>query len=416
MTRRVVACVIAALLLAACSHGARRGGRGGFGANATPAPVPTANAAEATVHPVLTISGIIAPYQNVMLSSNLAEPADEVPVNEGDHVSRGQLLARLDTADLEAELAGDEANAVHTLYQGKLTISQGADALRQAETTLHTDRLNLLRDQQLFKQGYLARQTLDAQLETVRNDEQAVSSDASNVAANGTLVTEGLQSSAIAQARAEALQIRVSIEKATIYSPVDGTVVNRNLNPGEYPGSRTIFVVQQDNTVYAELNASSSDVFAITKGSPVTLGVPGNAGHAYEGRVVGVLGQVDPGSTNFTVKVLVPRANGALVSGLPVTGTIALAPTSGIGIPTTSFLDDTHSTIFIVTNKGTAQQVKVVEVASDGTTSIVTGLAAGTKVISNGQLGITAGQQIVPTAQPSSNGSPPPGGYRHRQQ
>jgi hypothetical protein len=41
---------------------------------------------------------------------------------------------------------------------------------------------------------------------------------------------------------------------------VDGVVVNRNLNPGEYPGSRTIFTIQQLDHVYAELNASSRHV------------------------------------------------------------------------------------------------------------------------------------------------------------
>lgn len=408
MMLRVAACALAALLIVGCSHGRHgRGGAGGYGANASPAPIPTAAAGETTVHPVLTISGIIAPYQNVMLSSDLTEPADAVPVNEGDHVRRGQLLARLDTADLEAELASDEANAEHTLYQGKLSISQGVAELRQADTTLHTDRLNLIRDEQLFRQGYIARQTLDAQIETVHNDEQTVTSDEANVSANGTLTSEGLQSSAVAQARAEAEQIRVQISKADIYSPVDGTVVNRNLNPGEYPGSRTIFVVQQDNTVYAELNASSANVFQIHRGSPVTLSIPGNAGHAYSGTVVGVLGQVEPGSTNFTVKVLVPRANGALVAGLPVTGTIALSPTTGIGIPTASFLDDTHTTVFVVAANGTAQQAKVSEVASDGTTSIVTGLATGTKVVANGQLGISPGQQLV-------GSSPPPSGAPQR--
>jgi hypothetical protein len=135
------------------------------------------------------------------------------------------------------------------------------------------------------------------------------------------------------------------------------------------------------------------------------LSIPGETSRAYAGRVVGVLGQVQPGSTNFTVKALIPNANGQLVSGLPVTGTISLAATTGIGIPTTAFLDDSHSTIFVVGTNGTAQLAKVTEVASDGTTSIVTGLSAGTMVISNGQLGITAGQQIDESASPAPNAS-----------
>jgi RND family efflux transporter MFP subunit len=290
-------------------------------------------------------------------------------------------------------------------YQGGLSISQGENALRQARTTLRTDQRNLLRDEDLLRQGYVARQVVDQQLETVRNDEQTLESEEANVTANGSLSGSGLQASAVEQARATADQIRVQITKATIVSPVDGTVVNRNLNPGEYPGSRTIFVVQQDDSVYAELNASSADVFRIARGSSVSLSIPGETSRAYAGRVVGVLGQVQPGSTNFTVKALIPNANGQLVSGLPVTGTISLAATTGIGIPTTAFLDDSHSTIFVVGTNGTAQLAKVTEVASDGTTSIVTGLSAGTMVISNGQLGITAGQQIDESASPAPNAS-----------
>ena len=61
-----------------------------------------------------------------------------------------------------------------------------------------------------------------------------------------------------------------SIDKAIIKSPVDGVVVNRNLNPGQYPGSQTIFTVQQLDPVYAELNASSEDVFRIRRGATVS--------------------------------------------------------------------------------------------------------------------------------------------------
>src|ERR1700761_9236353 len=75
------------------------------------APPPTAvDAAVVTqglVSPRLTISGILAPAQNVAISSNLAEPADAVNVQEGDHVRKGQVLAQLDTTDLRATLAFD---------------------------------------------------------------------------------------------------------------------------------------------------------------------------------------------------------------------------------------------------------------------------------------------------------------------
>jgi len=190
----------------------------------------------------------------------------------------------------------------------------------------------------------------------------------------------------------------MQIAKATIVSPIDGVVVNRNLNPGEYPASRTLFTLQQLDNVYAELNASSADTFAIPIGAPVTLSVSGASGQSYSGRVVAVLGQVTPGSTNFTVKVLVANPDEKLQSGIPVTAVATLPPVTGVGIPTTAFLDETHTTIMIADDElvdTVAKTVHVREIGSNATTSIVTGLKAGQSVVSNGQLGVTDGQSLA---------------------
>jgi RND family efflux transporter MFP subunit len=195
-------------------------------------------------------------------------------------------------------------------------------------------------------------------------------------------------------------QITAALDRATIVSPVNGVIVNRNLNPGEYPGSRTIFTIQQLERVYAVLNASSSDTFAIPVGASVTLTVAGVSGKSYTGKVVAVLGQVSPGSTNFTVKVVLQNADGRLQSGLPVTASVALPPVAGVGIPTTAFLDDTHTTVMIADDElvdVVAKVVHVHEVGSDGTTSVVTGLKAGQQVVGNGQLGLTDGQSLAQT-------------------
>jgi RND family efflux transporter MFP subunit len=202
----------------------------------------------------------------------------------------------------------------------------------------------------------------------------------------------------VEQARAAVQQTQTQIAKATVVSPIDGVIVNRNLNPGEYPGARTIFTIQQLDHVYAELNASSSDTFSIPVGAPVTMSVAGAGARSYTGKVVAVLGQVAPGATNFTVKVLVANADGKLQSGLPVTATAALPPVTGVGIPTAAFLDDTHTSVMVASDElvdVVAKQVAVKELGSNGTTSIVSGLKAGQVVIANGQLGVTDGQSLA---------------------
>jgi hypothetical protein len=98
------------------------------------------------------------------------------------------------------------------------------------------------------------------------------------------------------------------------------------------------------------------------------------------GTVTAVLDQLQPGNTNFTVKVLVPNADGALHAGMPVTGTVALPAVSGVIVPVSAFVDDTRAAVYVVTN-GVATSQNVNEVKDDGTNAVVTGLAAGTVVV-----------------------------------
>jgi multidrug efflux pump subunit AcrA (membrane-fusion protein) len=417
--RLAVSLALIALLAAGCAGGRHRRGHG-FGSPG-PAAVPTATAAPVTVHPTVQIAGIVAPYQNVSISSSLSEPTDSVAVIEGDYVRHGQTLAVLDTTDLRASLeaaqrsaASSDARVSQTQFQAQLNIGQGGDQVRnaratllQAQQTLKLDQVNLQRYQTLLNSGYVSQQQVDQQRTVVHNDQQQVlSTQASlqsavlNSNVNGNY-QQGLQAANVASAQADAAsahaqadQIQAQIDKALITSPVDGIVVNRNLNPGEYPGSRTIFTVQELDPVYAELNASSEDVFRIQRGAAVSVAVAGVNTGAYRGRINAVLGQVQPGSTNFTVEAILANPGYRLKSGMAVTGTINLPVVSGIGVPTTAFLDDSHDSLMVVNPDGTAKVAKVQERGSDGKTSVVTGIAQGTKVISNGQLGITAGQQI----------------------
>lgn len=423
--RPALGALTVALALAGCAGGRQHHGR--HFSNA-PAAIQTIVATTATVRPTVQIAGIVAPYQNISLSSSLVEPTDSVNVIEGDYVRKGQLLAVLDTTDLRASYdaavqsaASDDARSEQTQYQAQLNIGQGNDqvrnaqaALQQAQQTLKLDQLNLERYQDLLKTGYVSQQQVDQQRTTVRNDQQqemsaraSLSSAVLNARVNGT-EQQGLQAANVASAsasaksaHAQAAQIAASIEKASIVAPVDGVIVNRNLNPGQYPGSQTIFTIQQLNPVYAMLNASSQDVFRIGRGAPVTVDVAGVNGAAYRGTVSAVLGQVEPGSTNFTVQAILPNPGLRLKSGMAVTATVAMPVVSGVAVPVTAFLDDAHDSIMIEDSGGVARERSVTAKGDDGKTAIVTGLPTGTRVVANGQLGITAGEQIA--------GSPNPG-------
>jgi multidrug efflux pump subunit AcrA (membrane-fusion protein) len=408
--------VLGLAAFAGCSHPAPT-------AAPPPPSVAVTVAREASLDPAQTLPGLIAPYQSVAIQSDLTEPADEVNVQEGDRVTKGEVLARLDTADLEANLAADLATAqsdaattTHTVYQGGLTIAQsrqsvsGAQAaLRQAQETLRKDELDLTRYQQLFGSGFISQQQLATQIALVANDRQAVrgaqstlASDQEQVSANGTLDSNGLQSSSVQQSRATervalatAQQVRTQIAKATIVSPIDGVVVNRNLNVGEYPGTRQIFTLQQTDPTYAIVRGSGSQVADIANGAAASVIASDVSRTALHGHVTGVLNQINPGSTDFQVKIVLPNPTGRLRAGMAVLGKVNLPPARGISIPVTAFIDDNHDSILVVGKDDTIATKHVVETIDDGKNAIVQGIASGTRVVSDGQTSVGDGQKVA---------------------
>jgi HlyD family secretion protein len=389
-----------------------------------PAPptVQTSVASPGSVTPTQTLPGIIAPFQNVAITSTLTEPADTVNVQEGDRVTKGEVIAQLDTDDLKATLQADLANAQsqaantsHLHYSGTLAITQGVNGvssaqatLTQARKTLANDQENLTRDRQLYANGYVALQVVQQQetlvvsdQQAVRNDLAALNSAQTMVRENGTLSTPGIQSTSIQQSIAtekyelsQANQIRVEISRAKIVSPVNGVVVNRALNPGEYPGTRQLFTLQQTDPVFAIVRGSGQQIAKMQPGAPVNVDISDLRAAPFRGTVAAVLNQVNPGSTDFIVKVLLNNPNGAIRSGMAVAANIALPTLRGIRVPTTAFVDDTHTSVLVVRN-GTVSTAKVREFGGDGTTSVISGIAPGTRVIADGQSGYTDGQQVA---------------------
>ena len=385
--------------------------------------VQTSVATAGAIYPASQLPGIVAPYQNVAIQSTLSEPADNINVSEGDRIARGEVLAVLDTADLQATLQSDmataasaHANTAHTTYQGGLTIVQGVQSLnsaqaavQQAQATYDNDSTTLKRDQQLLTNGYIAMQTVDQMSTQVHNDQQALqsaqatlASAKANVQANGQLTSGGLQQSSVDQAKAaesvalaNAKQVKVQIAKATIVSPIDGVVVNRNLNPGEYPGTRQIFTLQQIDPIYAILRGSGQQIAKIPTGAAATIAASDLGGRKFTGRVVGVLNQIVPGSTDFQVKVRLDNPGGTLRPGMAILGRVSLPPVNGVRVPVTAFTNDNHNAIMTVSDDGTVRTMHVVELAEDITSAVVSGIDSGSRVVRDGQSSVGDGEKVA---------------------
>jgi hypothetical protein len=90
---------------------------------------------------------------------------------------------------------------------------------------------------------------------------------------------------------------------------------------------------------------------------------------------------------------------------MPITGEVALPAVSGIEIPVTAFVDDTHASVYVVDND-VVKTTTVRDVKDDGTNAIVTGLTAGTTIVSDvDSVDVGNGDRINTGAAPGAAGT-----------
>ncbi len=147
----------------------------------------------------------------------------KIAVDEGDWVKTDQLLAQMDTEELEADLNVAQANLRRTEQSKRF-----ADAVviqRESELTLARKELN--RSRQLVAQGNISRELLDQRESQQRSREAALQ-------AASVQVAEAL--AAIEAAEAQLRKTMVRLKDSTLVSPRDGRVLYRLAEPGEVLG------------------------------------------------------------------------------------------------------------------------------------------------------------------------------------
>lgn len=185
------------------------------------------------------------------VATKIAGRVQEILVNEGDFVTEGQVVARIQSETVEAQLA--EAEAQHRQAQTAVTSTEAAvtaresDKLaaeavviqRQAEWTAQTQRLE--RTEKLTKQGSLPPQTLDDDRASTRSAEAAISAAKAQVAAAEAAIqaakaqVKGAMSTTEAAA-ATIARVKADLNDCTLKAPRNGRVQYRITQVGEVLG------------------------------------------------------------------------------------------------------------------------------------------------------------------------------------
>ncbi|MDE2167682.1 MAG: efflux RND transporter periplasmic adaptor subunit [Alphaproteobacteria bacterium] len=163
----------------------------------------------------------------------------ELDADQGNRIRAGQVLARLDARDVEAQVAVAKANVA----QARANIEKAnADVASTTANLTNASRISG-RDARLTKSGVVSQ-------EQAQTDEAAVRVATANVAVAHSEVT--LAEAALQSAQAQQAFEEATLANYTLTAPYDGRVISRNLELGSTPNpGQSVFTLVEANTVWA---------------------------------------------------------------------------------------------------------------------------------------------------------------------
>jgi RND family efflux transporter MFP subunit len=280
------------------------------------------------------------------------------PVDVGDRVAAGAVIARLSTADAELRLA-----------QARAGLQQTEAAAAQARERYNLARANAARYESLVKTGDVSR-TLQ---------EQAASE------AETTRQSVATAEAAIADARSREALARKALADTTIRAPFAGFITRRPVAAGEYvTTASTVATVMKLDPIRLRLQVPELEASRLRVGQVATATVEALEGSQFQGRIVAINPALDAATRATIVDVTIANPHGAIRAGMFATADVALgASERGVFVPREALVDDPNTNSFRVfaVDGGTAR-LRIVQPgsSSDAEVRIVSGLAAGEHV------------------------------------
>jgi len=195
----------------------------------------------------------------VDIATKLAGRLEAVAVREGDMVEAGQLVARMDTADQEAQL--NEAVAI--LRQAEESRRYAEAVVAQRESELSYAQTELRRMQSLVGQGHVSKERLDQAKTAAASAEAALQAAEVQVAA---------ADAGIEAARATVTRIETGIADSQLKAPIAGRVLYRLAEPGEVLGAGgKVLTVLDVSDVYMTIFLPTKQVGRVVVGSDARM-------------------------------------------------------------------------------------------------------------------------------------------------
>ncbi|MBI1251942.1 MAG: efflux RND transporter periplasmic adaptor subunit [Alphaproteobacteria bacterium] len=274
------------------------------------APYQTAEVDRGRITQVVSATGKLEPLVTVNVGSTVSGPVQAVEVDFNSTVRAGQVLARLDPETFRQRVV-----------QAQAQVASARASLQQAQANRAQAAAEFQRYQRLSDEGFASDQLM-LQQRTAR--------DAADASVNAARAS-------VAQAEAALAQARVDLERSIIRAPIDGVVVDRQVDPGQSVAASfqapTLFLIAQDlSRLQANITVDEADIGNVREGLPVRFTVDAYPDQEFDGVVSQVRQQgVDTnGVVSYTVVVQADNPGRRLLPGMTANAEIVVAETQEV--------------------------------------------------------------------------------------
>jgi HlyD family secretion protein len=261
-----------------------------FGGGEEEDPYRTAAVDRGSITRVVSATGTLQPLVSANVGSTVSGPVIEVLVDFNSQVRANQVLARLDPTPFQQRIV-----------QAQATLAQSQAQLAVAESDYQRYVL-------LQQRGFASEQLMSQQ-RAARDTARA----------------------AVSQAQASVATARTDLERSVIRSPIEGVVVDRQVNVGQPVASSlqaaTLFVIAQDlSRLQANITVDEADIGEVNEGQAVRFTVDAFPDREFEGRVSQVRqqGVAESGVVSYTVVVEADNPGRQLLPGMTANADIVL--------------------------------------------------------------------------------------------
>lgn len=196
-----------------------------------------------------------------------------VYADEGDIVTHGQIVAEMDTRDLEDALHRDEATA----KGAERTLDEARSNIIQQQTAVELAQKKVTRTQLLLKNDYATHELFDEQKQQL---------DGALAAATGAIAKLGAAEQTLAAARHQAELDRTNIADNTLLAPKDGRIEYRISNVGEVLGAGgKVFTMLDLSYVYMDVYLPMTEAGQVRMGDEARIVLDARPGHPIPARV-----------------------------------------------------------------------------------------------------------------------------------